>query len=74
MYEQIETTKEIEMHNRVIRYPIVTLKNEFDGICPIVNDDHCYIVCLNQTDGKYKPTFHLFREVLEVLKKLPLPE
>ena len=74
MYKQVETTKEIEMDNGSVCYPIVTLKDEFGGICQIVTDDHCYIVCLNQTDGKYKPISHLFREVLEVLRKLPLPE
>lgn len=74
MYKQVETTKEIEMDNGVIHYPIATLKDEFGSVCQIISDDHCYIVCLNKTDGKYKPTFHLFKEVLDVLKKLPLPE
>ena len=71
MYKRTETTKEIEMDNGAFLHPVATLKDESGGICQIISDDHCYIVCLNQAGGKYKPTFHLFREVLEVLKELP---
>lgn len=74
MYRKVETTPEIEMDNGIVRHPIATLKDDFGGICQIVSDDHCYIVCLKQTDGKYKPTFHLFEEVLTVLKELPYPD
>lgn len=74
MYRKVKTTPEIEMHNGIVCYPKATLKDEFGGVCQIVSDDHCYIVCLKQTDGKYKPAFHLFKEVLEVLKKLPYPD
>lgn len=74
MYIQIKTTEKIEMHNGIIRHPVATLKDEYGSMCQIVNDDHCYIVCLIQQDGKYKPIFHLFKEVIQVLKKLPLLE
>jgi hypothetical protein len=73
MYRKVETTLIIEMHNSIALHPIATLKDEFGGVCQIVSDDDCYIVCLKQTDGKYKPTFHLFKEVLAVLKELPNP-
>lgn len=74
MYKKVRTTQKIEMNNGIFRYPKATLKDEFGGVCQIVSDDHCYIVCLKQTDGKYKPTFHLFKEVLEILKELPLTD
>jgi len=74
MYKQVETTKEIIMQSsKGIMYPIATLKDEWGGICQIINDDHCYVICLKQIDGTYKPTTHIFKEVFEVLKTLESP-
>lgn len=73
MYVQIETTSEITMDNGNIIHPIATLRDEYDSVCQIINDDHCYVVCLKQPDGKYTPTTHIFREVFEVLKELQHP-
>lgn len=73
-YKQVETEKEITMSNsKSVVSPVATLKDEFGGVCQIINDDHCYVVCLKQQDGTYKPTTHIFKEAFEVLSKLPDP-
>lgn len=53
--------------------PVATLQGEYGGVCQIINDDHCYVICLKQEDETYKPTTHIFREVFEVLKNLLSP-
>jgi hypothetical protein len=73
-YKQVETEKEITMSNsKSIMLPVATLKDEVGGVCQIINDDHCYVVCLKQKDGTYKPTTHIFKEAFEVLLKLECP-
>jgi len=73
-YKQVETEKEITMSNsKSVVSPVATLKDEFGGVCQIINDDHCYVVCLKQQDGTYKPTTHIFKEAFEVLSKLECP-
>lgn len=74
MYIQIETTTEITMSdsNSIVN-PIATLKDEFGGVCQIINDDHCYVICLKQNDGTFRPSNHIFNEAFEVLKNLPSP-
>ena len=72
MYQQAETTIKILMSNSgVAMSPIATLKDKWGGVCQIINDDNCYVICLKQCDGTYKPATHIFNEVLEVLKQLP---
>lgn len=74
MYKQVETTPEIIMSNNGIMNPIATLKDDCGGVCQIINDDHCYVVCLKQEDGTYKPSTHIFKEVFDVLKQLKSPD
>jgi hypothetical protein len=74
MYIQVETTKEIIMSNSgSIMNPVATLKDEYGGECQIINDDHCYVLCLKQKDGTFKNTTHIFKEAFNVLKTLPDP-
>jgi len=74
MYVRTKTTPEITMSkNNNIVNPIATLEDEYGGIYQIINDDHCYVVCLKQDDGTYKSATHIFKEVFEVLKNLPTP-
>lgn len=74
-YEQIETSNSITMFGSGnVVTPVATLKNGYNQMCQIINDDHCYVVCLKQEDGTYKPTTHVFEEVFEVLKKLEKPK
>jgi hypothetical protein len=74
MYQQTETTTEITMYGSgSLISPLATLKDEWDGVCQIIIDDNCYVICLKQCDGTYKPTTHIFREAFEVLKTLPVP-
>lgn len=71
-YKQIETSLEIIMENNSIVYPVATL-TDGSGICQIIEDDHCYVLCLEKDNGKYSPTSYIFPEALEVLKTLPIP-
>lgn len=74
MYIQVETTPEITMSkNNSIANPIATLQDGYGGVCQIIKDDHCYVICLKQKDETYKKTTHIFKEVFEVLKNLPVP-
>ncbi len=52
--------------------PIATLTDGY-GVCQIINDDHCYLLCLKQSDGTYKPTPYIFEEAFDVLCKLSPP-
>lgn len=71
MYKLIETSQEITMSNsRSVVNPIATLKDEYGGVCQIIVDDHCYVICLKKEDGTFSPTTHIFKEVFEVLKRL----
>lgn len=71
MYKQVETDKNAVLDNGVEFTPVATLADEYGGRCQISIDDHCYILRLKQSDGKYKTTAWIFPEVFEVLKTLP---
>lgn len=69
-YKQVKTTKKIIMHKSgSFVVPVATLTDGC-GVCQIIEDDNCYVLCLRQEDGRYKPTTHIFPEALEVLKNL----
>jgi hypothetical protein len=71
MYKQIETDEKAVLDNGVEFTPIATLADESGGRCQISKDDHCYILRLKQSDGRYKTTPYIFPEAFEVLKTLP---
>lgn len=71
MYKQVETDKNAVLDNGVEFTPVATLADEYGGRCQISIDDHCYILRLKQSDGKYKTTAWIFPEAFEVLKTLP---
>lgn len=74
MYKQIETTKNIIMQNNGIAKPVATLQDDSSKqLVQIIKDDHCYVCCLEQNDGKYSLITHIFPELFEVLKCLPTP-
>ena len=74
MYKQIGTTPEIKVNKNSTAIPIATLADEWGGVCQIINDDHCYVLCLKQEDGYYKYAAHIFKEAFQVLKNLPDPD
>lgn len=51
MYKIVETDKEIVTSNGVIISPVLTLKDEYGGVCQIVEDDSCYVLMLRGKDG-----------------------
>lgn len=70
-YKKIKTTKEIIMKgSSAFIKPVATLSDGY-GVCQIIKDDDCYVICLRQTGGRYKATTHIFKEVFEVLCQLP---
>jgi len=71
MYKQVETDQNAVLDNGVEFTPIATLADEYGGRCQISIDDHCYILRLKQSDGKYKTTAWIFPEAFDVLKTLP---
>lgn len=70
MYKQVETYKEIQLDNSLMVKPIATMEDEHGGICHIIEDDHCYLVCLKFRNG-YRTTPYIFNEAFELLKTLP---
>ncbi|HVT84083.1 MAG TPA: hypothetical protein VHD35_02730 [Chitinophagaceae bacterium] len=74
MYKQIETVREIFLPSAVIVSPLATLEDECGGRAHIIEDDHCLMLCIEQEDGFCKPTTHLFREAILVIKNLEFPD
>jgi len=74
MYKIVETDKEIVTSNGVIISPVLTLKDEYGGVCQIVEDDSCYVLMLRGKDGTYKNTSYIFYEAWEALKTLDRPD
>jgi len=72
-YRQVHTDVLFTTVNNVDIQPLATLEDGYGGVEQWAIDDHCYILYLKQEDGKYKPTYHIFKEAFEVLKKLLNP-
>ena len=55
--------------------PRATLKDEYGGVAHIINDDHCYVLLLNDTSGHgFVAVKHWFKEAVGAVQSLPLPE
>ena len=55
--------------------PRVTLKNEYGGVAHIINDDHCYVLLLNNISKHgFVAVKYWFKEVVDAVQSLPLPE
>lgn len=53
--------------------PVATLKDEHGGISQIATDDHCYVLYNGADNRIFVPVKHWYREAVEALKLLPLP-
>lgn len=73
MYKEINKAAEIFLESASKVTPLATLEDECGGRCHIIEDDHCYVLCIEQEDGSCRPSTHIFKEALEVMKKLPPP-
>jgi hypothetical protein len=70
-YKQVETAESIEVYRKGnFVKPIATLTDGY-GLCNIIEDDHCYVVCLKK-DGIFQPSPYLFSGAHECLSKLPI--
>lgn len=69
-YVNVEPTKETKLDNGSKIEPVATLKDQYGGIAHIWIDDNCYVLGLEK-DSITTPTYHIFKEAFEVLKKLP---
>jgi hypothetical protein len=74
MYRLVETDESATLENGSTFVPVATLASEYGGRCQISIDDHCYVLHLKQSNGKYKLTSWIFREAFDVLKTLPSPK
>lgn len=50
--------------------PVVTLVDEWGGRAQIFVDDHCFVLSIKQSDGKYRVTSWWFKEAVLALKRL----
>lgn len=74
MYRQIQTYDAIEMYNGSMMSPIVSLEDiSSKQLVHIINDDHCYVCCIRNEQGTYSHMTHIFKELFEMLVKLPTP-
>lgn len=78
-YKKVKTDDATSLRGRTVS-PVATLADEHGGRAQIVIDDHCYMLLIKQSKdsaagaGYYTATPWWFREAVEVLKDLPLPE
>lgn len=73
MYKSVEKDKHAIMFNGEPLNPVATLSDEYGARAQIAIDDHCYVLYLKR-GVYYIQVYHWFREAVEVLKTLPLPE
>jgi len=86
MYQPVQTESSFQDTYGNTHTPVATLRDEYGGICHVVEDDHCYVLylrkctnfqpipegCLEVEDGmKFHKTPYIFREAHELLKMLP---
>jgi len=66
MYKvQIQPDETVTLANGSIKYPLVTLKDEYGGVSHIIKDDGCYVL---MNDNKF--THHWYLEAAHALKNL----
>ena len=70
-YERVETDEKFTTVGGSTNIPVATLADEYGGRAQIGVDDGCYVLYLQQENGKYKKTAWIFPEAHEVLKDLP---
>lgn len=77
-YKQVKTDKSYILDNDDIGglecEPVATLADEYGGRVQIDIDDHCYVLLLKRSNGRYKYTNWIFKEAFQVLKMLPDPD
>ncbi len=74
MYKQVATEKDVKNQHGTLIEPVATLADEWGGRAQISTDDHCYVLHIGSKNRPYRISSHWFREVVEVLKTLPLPD
>jgi hypothetical protein len=73
MYKQIETDKSYLFMNKAL-IPMATLQDETGSKVQITLVNDCFFLHLTDEAGKYYSTCGIFKEVLEVLKTLSIPD
>lgn len=71
MYKQVKTELGIILGETSIVTPVATLEDEWGERAHIIEDDRCYILCLEYKEDFCRPTHHIFHEALEVIRHLP---
>ncbi len=68
MYKVVKTNRAATTENGCKFKPLLTLADEYGGRAQLHYDDHCLVVDLKQSSGKYRRTPYIFREALEAIK------
>ena len=76
MYKLQEKPDELAVTKRGEElHPVATLRDEHGGVSHICIDDHCYVLYNgDDIDGVFYSAKHWYREAVQALKNLPLPE
>ena len=74
MYLVVPTDKRIQSESGGYSTPLMTLADEYGGRAQIVEDDHCLVLMLRQSDNTYKSTTHWFSEAILALRLLLWPK
>ena len=73
MYKQVFTDKECILDNDTKCFPVATLADESGGRVQVTIDDHCNVLRLKKTDGRYKATPYIFKEAFDLLVTMSPP-
>ena len=73
MYRVVDTHKPFRTLSGAEAAPILTLEDEYGGICHITEEDGCYISYLYIEDSGFVPITHIFSELYDALCKLGTP-
>lgn len=72
MYNQVQTQKVAQTKAGSFT-PMATLRDQYGGVAHIGVDDSCYVIYIEK-DGIATKTYHIFKEIHEVMSNMPSPE
>ena len=61
---------EILLYNGVIVCPMITLKNDYNGVMQVIIDDQCYCLAVKHPSGMYYFTHHWIPEAIGALTEI----
>lgn len=70
MYTVVKTDSKVLMTNGTDAKPLLTLADEHGGRAQIIEDDHCYVLCIANRVGTYNKSYYWFPEAAKALMTL----